>query len=269
MHFPHIRLKPTKKIQVGFDITEATKDIQIPEESKLLASRMQNSKKTSDKFDMDLMITYDDHMVFGFDYFSKGKKVIIPELNPVTIFYSNAVMSHRKLQHTKEILLMESPTISNLKVPTDPQKFGNFFQLASNCLINLQSALESFANRTIPEDFEFINKLGKNFKPNIDHKLNTTIPEIKNNYFKKVNRKDTNIIRRIIDLRNDIIHLKPASEATNTKYKDVYKRLIGFEFTKAIIATRNYINFYEQNLIEECPCGKEFFYEFHETDKEL
>ncbi|MCH2218630.1 MAG: hypothetical protein MK076_11300, partial [Flavobacteriales bacterium] len=89
----------------------------------------------------------------------------------------------------------------------------------------------------------------------------------KQNFFKKVHRKDYNTLRRIIKLRNDIIHLHPIKDNTNTKYKDVYKRLIGFEFLDAILATRKYVNFYEPNLIEECPCGKEFFYEIHEIEK--
>ena len=267
MHFTHIRLKPTKRIQTNFDIVEATKDLPIPPESKEFAKEYLNSKKTSDQFDFDLMLVYEREFIYGFDYKVGEDKIIIPEINPVTIFYSNAIMSHRKLQHTREELFKESPTVKNYAKPIDPSKFGYFFKLASNCIINLQSALESFANRIIPAEYEFLDKNGYNFKPSVLHKIYKTIPEIENKKFKKKSGKENNILKLIIELRNDIIHLKPADEITNTKYKDVYKRLIRFNFTKAIIAVRNYINFYELDLIEECPCGKEFFYEIHEISK--
>lgn len=267
MHLTHIKFKPTKRHGIIFHPKEFD-DIEVPKESVAFAKRVLNSKKTIDKFGQDLMLMYEDEVVYGFDLYNSGDKIIIPEINPATIFYSNAVMSYRNLILKRKSLLNDSPTLKNHKKPTDPNIFGHFFQLATNCLINLQSALESFANRSIPENHEFKNKQGNEFKPTLVHKLNITVPELNDNYFKKVHKKDNNIIRRLIELRNEIVHLKPAEENTNTKYKDVYRRLIGFEFLDAIHAVKKYINFYESNLIEECSCGKEYFYGFNFIDKD-
>ena len=139
MHFTHIKLKPTKKYTTDFDVAEATKDVPIPKESQEFAKEYLKSKKTSDQFDYDLMLIYDREVVFGFDFLYENQKVLIPEINPVTIFYSNAIMSHRKLLEFRHELLTTSPTAKNYKIPLDPKKFGNFFQLASNCIVNLQS----------------------------------------------------------------------------------------------------------------------------------
>ncbi|CAL2101672.1 conserved protein of unknown function [Tenacibaculum sp. 190130A14a] len=266
MHLTHIKFKPTKRHKLNFHPKELD-DTKMSKESKDFAEKIISSKKTVDQFDQDLIIMFENEVIYGFDLYNGKDKIIIPEINPVTIFYSNAIMSYRNLILKKDSLLNESPTLNNFNIPIDPNKFGHFFQLASNCIINLQSALESFANRSIPEDYEFKNKDGKKFKPSLGHKLNKTVPELNQNYFKRVYPKENNIIRRLIGLRNEIIHLKPAEEKTNTKYKEVYRRLIGFEFLGAIRAVKKFINFYESNLIEECTCGKEYFYDFSIVDK--
>lgn len=260
-HFTHKKLKPTKKHDIDFDPSKLVADSEIPEESKKFVKKYQNSKKLSDEFEQDLMIGFEDRFIYGFDYLYQNDKIIIPELNPVMIFYSNAEMSHRKLIEYRKELLENSPTIKNYKKSTiDPNKFGNFFRMASNCIINLQSTLESFVNRTIPEDRQFIDKNGEKFDPTIFHKLDKVLPDLKGIKFKKHNYQ----IRKLIELRNEIIHLKPAEELTNTKYKIVYRRMLKFDYTEAILAVGNYVNFYEPNLIEECICGREFYFDMHE-----
>src|SRR5690606_38603879 len=120
--------------------------------------------------------------------------------------------------------------------------FGNFFQLASNCIINLQATVESFANRVIPDDYPFEDTNGTTFYPSIIDKLNIALPEIKGKRFRTKFKKDNYTVRQIIELRNAIVHLKPA-EDTNTGYKILYRKLISFNYAKAISAVRNFINF--------------------------
>ncbi len=148
----------------------------------------------------------------------------------------------------------------------NPNHFGIFFQLAINCVINLQSTVESFVNRQIPEGHKSVDENGNEFDPSIFYKLNKILPEIKKIFMSEF-KQHNNRIRKIIELRNEIIHLKPTAETTNTKYKDVYRKLLNFDFTKSIISVKKLVNFYEPNLIEECSCGKEFFYEINEIIK--
>jgi len=211
-----------------------------------------------------MYIMFEDSIIYGFDYLHKKDKIIIPEINPVTIFYSNALMSHRKLIDFRENLYNNSPTLKNQKKPIDTSLFANFFQLASNCLINLQSTLESFANRLIPENYPFIDKNGDSFEPSIFHKLDTALPKIKNIRFKSKYKRDNKRIRDLIELRNDLIHLEPIKEDMMVKYKDFYRRMLKFDYTQAISSVEKYVNFYEPNLIESCSCGKEFYYNIYE-----
>ncbi|HJR99960.1 MAG TPA: hypothetical protein VJ780_03405, partial [Flavobacterium sp.] len=133
-----------------------------------------------------------------------------------------------------------------------------YFQLTINCIINLQATLESFANRIIPEDYLYLNKFGDPVQRTVTYKLNTVIPIIKKIDFQQRKHRKYNIcIDKLIQLRNDIIHLKP-TQKTNTAYKHVYRDLLNFDYQKAILSVKTFINFYEPNLIEECACGNNY-----------
>ncbi len=264
MHFTHIKLKPTQRFEINIDPRDTFNNADIPEESEELVKSYKKSKKLLDDYNKDLTIVFDNELIFGFDFLHDGQKFIIPEINPTTIFYSNAVMSHKKLIAFREELYKNSPTLNDFQKPINPNHFGDFFKLASNCIINLQSTLESFANRVIPDKYEHIDKLGNKFEPSIFHKLDSTLPIIKNKKFNKSHNKNNQLIRKIIELRNDIIHLKPIGEHTNTQYKKVYRRLLKFDYTKAIISVKKLVNFYEPSLLEECECGKELYYDVTE-----
>lgn len=267
MHFTHIKLKPTKKIAKNFSMADAVKNIELPEESKQLARTFYKTNKLSDDLGYDLLLEFDDSIIYAFDYLINKNKIIIPELNPTTIFYSNAVMFHRNLMESKRILFEKSPNIRQLKNSIDPEIFGTFFQFAVNCLINLQSAIESFANRQIPENY-FINEKGEEYDVSIFHKIDTVLPEITERKFKREFKQDNFRVRKVIELRNEIIHLKPVRDTTNTQYKDTYRKMIKFDFPRAILAVRNFVNFYESELIEECICGKEYFYDLQIKEKD-
>ncbi|MFD0992004.1 hypothetical protein [Tenacibaculum geojense] len=267
MHFTHIKLKPTKKINKDFNLTDAVKDIEIPEESKQDSKKFHKTNKLSDELGWDLLIEFEDSIIYAFDYLNVKEKVIIPELNPTTIFYSNAIMFHRNLITTKKNLLEKSPTLKELHKPIDPKIFGNFFQFATNCIINLQSTIESFANRQIPDNY-FINEKGEEYDVSIFHKIDTVLPVIKGKKFKREFKRDNFRVRKVIELRNEIIHLKPIKDSTNTQYKATYRKMIKFDFTRAIIAVKKFVNFYEPELIEECICGKEYYYDLEIKEKE-
>jgi len=127
-------------------------------------------------------------------------------------------------------------------------------------VINLQAALESFANNVIPENYPYLDKLGNPVNKTVTYKLYNALPKIKKTDFQlKKNRKHNITIDKLIKLRNDIVHLKPVSN-TNTGYKSVYRDLLNFDFAKALLSVKTFINFYEPNLIEECICENDFYF---------
>tara|TARA_R110001583_G_scaffold194693_1_gene366277 strand:+ start:207 stop:1016 length:810 start_codon:yes stop_codon:yes gene_type:complete len=264
MHLTHIKLKPTTKIDLNFDTSEIGKGIESPKAAIEESKEYLKSNKHSDFYNKDLMVVVDQQLIYVFDYAIGKEKIFIPEINPTTIFYSNAVMSHRRLVSFKKDLFENSPTVKNLNKRVNPNLFGNFFQLASNCIVNLQAALESFANRQIPDNHTFMDVNGKEFEPSVFHKLDKALPEIKGKRFKSKFKKYNFLVRKVIELRNEIIHLTPIEETTNTKYKSTYRKLLSFDYSEAIISVEKLINFYEPDLIEKCDCGKELYYDIEE-----
>lgn len=263
----HITLKPSKEYKIKLDPNELKK-IDIPEDSKSFIQKYMTSQQLSDEDNLDIMMVLEDRITFGFDYLHGKTKRFVIEINPVTIFYSNAVMSFGLLQEYRNLLLSQSQEVSQIgknSTPFDLSHAGIYFQLAINCIINLQASLESFANRIIPENYHYLDKKGNPVIPTVTFKLYNAIPKLKNIDFQQRKHRKYNLsIDKLIKLRNDIIHLKPSGE-TNTGYKGVYRDLLNFDYTKAKLAVKTFINFYEPNLIEECSCGNDYY--FHPAHK--
>src|SRR5688572_17027870 len=109
----HIKLKPSKEFKLKFDPKEL-KVIKIPEESKAFIREYIKSDKLSDDHNLDMMVMLDDKIIFGFDYlFGKTKRLVI-EINPVTVFYANAIMSFGMLQHYRNSFLSQCQDISQI-----------------------------------------------------------------------------------------------------------------------------------------------------------
>lgn len=258
----HIKLKPNKQFEINFNPNDLNDEI-VPEESKKISKNYMVSKKLAEDENYDLMLMFENHVAYGFDYLHEKTKKIIVEINPATIFYANSIMSHGNLNHYKELLLSQSQDILNLKNKSEPLNLthsGIYFQLAINCVINLQATLESYANSVIPENYPYLDKSGNPVNKTVTYKLYNALPKVKEIDFQQRKNKKYNItIDKLIKLRNDIIHLKPVSN-TNTGYKSVYRDLLNFDFAKALLSVKTFINFYEPNLLEECTCGNEFYF---------
>ncbi|MGL2999145.1 hypothetical protein [Flavobacterium sp. RSSB_23] len=256
----HVRLKPSKEFEIDFHPSELDYS-NIPKESKKYSQEYLSSNKLAEHENFDIMIMLESKVIYGYDYIYQNKKLILPEVDPITIFFSNAVMSYGRLQHYKIKLLEESSKADETGMSLDLNLSGDFFQPAINCIINLQASLESFANRIIPEDYLFIDKTGNKIFPTVSYKLYNVVPKIKLIDFKQAkNKKHNKAIDKLIQLRNDIIHLKPA-EKTNTGYKGTYREILDFDFIRAFNAVKSYINFYQENLVSECPCGNDYFFD--------
>jgi hypothetical protein len=258
----HIKLKASTEIKIGFNPKELDDRI-VPEESKNFAQRYLSSNKLAEDENLDIMMMFEDKIVFGFDYLHEGKKRIVVEINPVTIFFSNSVMSFGMLNKYKKVLLSQSSEVGKINdsEPVNLSHYGMFFQLAINCIINLQATLESLANRIIPVTYPFLDKTGNPVDRTVTYKLFNAIPNVKKiDFQKKSNRKHNIAIDKLIKIRNNIIHLKPKTE-TNTGYKGVYRELLDFDYSKTVTAVKTFVNFYEPNLIEECLCGIDFYFD--------
>jgi len=258
----HIVLKATKRITTTSNISKVKNEVELPEKSKKFINEYMTTDKLSDELDKDLALVFENDIIFGFDYLHNGKKLVIPEINPILIFYSNALMSLKLLYRYKENLLSKSQDAKNLKGKVDFKVFGDFFQFAVNTIINLQVTFETFLNYVIQEDYVYLSTNGKVIKrPTIYDKIDIAVVDIKGKSFQKNFEVSYTIIKELIQLRNDIIHLKPIVGQTNTRYKKLFRRVIDFEYQLSAEAIAEYLNYYEPELVENCPCGKDFYFD--------
>jgi hypothetical protein len=252
---PHTLLKPTTFIKSSDSLSGITNE-KAPESSKQMAKEYSRNNKMSDSIGKVLFTVHKSGVSFSFDAVKEKNKIIVPEINPVLVFFSNAEMFIRASVIQQNNLFDKPPGFKGVKGVT-VNDFGNYFRPAVNCIINLQAALESFVNSKIPITYD------KNEDPinfSIFHKLDNLLPERSLKNFSsftgaKSHRKR---IREIIELRNEVIHLTPNYSSPRI-YQDVYRRLIKFDFLKSLNSVKSFINFYEENLIQEC-CGDEYYY---------
>jgi len=214
--------------------------------------------KLSDEYGFQIMIQVDNNVMSAFDYIFDNKKVIIPEVNPSLIFYSNAQMLLEKLIEYRLKLLENSPLANSIqKAIIDHKLFGHYFQYATNFIFNLQCSIENFLNYSIREH-KILSKKGDVIeRPNIFQKIDFGIVQVKNLDFGTYDIDQLNSVKELITLRNKIIHLKPEAN-TMSKYKDVYRDVLDLNYIEALNSVKEFMNFYEPNLIEECTCGKNY-----------
>ncbi|MPS71627.1 MAG: hypothetical protein E2590_00570 [Chryseobacterium sp.] len=255
----HIGLKYSKQIKLDSDSIKSFLNNKPSEKGKKIMDDYLKNNNYAEESDYDLVLTTKDSLIFGFDFLHNGKKLMMPEINPITIYFSNAIMSNVQIGKYKKILISDAK-----KGISQIHSFGNFFQLAFNCIMNLQSSIEVFVNLIIQENnYVFLKKDGTQRTGiiNIHDKINIALPQILSKNFKINFENEYSQIEDLIKLRNDLIHLKPETEITNTKYKIPYRKVIEFNFDKTIIAVKKFINYYEPNLIEECNCGVNFYFD--------
>lgn len=268
----HIKPKAITVIKTSFD-HNGIPDLPPEKRSRKKANDFINSKSYNDEMDL-AMITSNGHVIFGFDYLHNEKKKIIPELDPSVIYFSSAQLFSKMIYDYRNQLIRDTASLDEImqgktrqSVDDIMKRFEVFFQFASSYIIMLNASLEAFVNKMIPINYTYTAKDGieKDFewihRQSIDFKTKKIIPNCtKKDYVTEYKSKYQEILA-VKKFRNELIHLSPKNKITNTKYKDFYRKVIDFNYSEAIYSIRHYINYHQENLIEECPCHNEFYFD--------
>jgi hypothetical protein len=269
----HIKPKNTKTIKVNFSTNEISSENNPPESNKIAHDYL-SSKTYSD---WDIMIQEDNKLIFGFDYLYKNEMRYIPELDPSIVYFSSAQLFRKKIYHYKRELLQNTPFIAdmdkiNTPISTVMRQFEVFFQFASSYIIMLNSSLEAFINKTIHIDYTYTTKGKKGKEKDINWilksaffstKIEEIIPDCTGKNFTSEFPKKYDSIKELKKIRNELIHLSPKTDISVTKYKEFYRKVIDFPYNESIYSVRDYINYHEENLIEECQCGQDFHFDIN------
>jgi hypothetical protein len=145
--------------------------------------------------------------------------------------------------------------------------FHAYFMHSSGFILNLFIAIEAFSNHLIPEEYKYVkptrtctemyNKEEILRNISFDEKIKKVIPEIKNQSFHEKHGHLFDHLLKLKEFRDEIMHTKP-SNGKSFKYQGLFVRALDFNYHSTIYAARDFINFYEPNLIEECGCGQDF-----------
>ena len=144
------------------------------------------------------------------------------------------------------------------------QLFYGFFGLSSNFVTQLMTALEAFVNQKIPLDHKYQKDEGNKFTKtynkdqiqrwvSLDDKISDILNVVDNKSFAKHYPNRQIHIDNLKDLRDNIVHTKSGIAFEN--YTELFKKALNFKYNEAIEAVRDFINYYDLNLIEPCPCG--------------
>lgn len=170
-----------------------------------------------------------------------------PEPNPVVLFYQTAISNLQKGKELKKKLLSKERLL-DYNFYND--NYCDFFKHNSSGVIFLTMTIESFINQLLPETHNDRAKSEMEYD-RLKDKISDLVQGITKIDFKKTNHEDYNRLCDLIELRNDLVHLKKASKENLTFYQSLMKRVLDFDCDKMANAVFEYVNTIIPQYFEE------------------
>ena len=234
--------KFVNKIKVDWTYDDLIKNIELP----------QNPPDFSNA-DQAYFFTQDKNIVQGFLYLHNNKPVVIPEPEPSILYFANSSrIIDNIIENRNEVFKL----IGIENVHKIDLLFSDFFLDAFNFIINLFASIEAFHNSVIPEKFTYRDKKRLLNREKIqrfathDLKAESIIPRIFEKSFIKENEDKYSVISKLKEIRDNLIHTKNQSKNWAASYRDIFRDLLSFDYEKALNYTKDYMNYYKDNWIE-------------------
>ena len=255
-------IKKKLLFQRKLDDKEYAKFMETPDHAEIVQDLAKND--FSDYY--ALAVTSKKYLIQKFKYKRNNKIYLIPEPNPIVIYFSNAQAFLKGIneERNKLFILLETKNIDQGKIINS---FYSFYSSVSNFIISLFNSIEAFINLKIPDDFKYDRILKKNTETfnseqvkrhiQIEEKIKQVIPEILGG--KKFHQEFSDKYEKILELKNfrdSIVHTKSEALLKPNYYQSIFTTSLDFDCSQIIHVVRDFINYYENGLIEECDCGK-------------
>ncbi len=213
----------------------------------------------------------EDNSYLGFIYKDKTRRenyVINIPVMPM-VFFDSAYTSNLHLRIAKEKLLdgLATGNIDGMYYPAIDHNIYRFIGYSTSTIILLCNSLECFANEMIARNKYVYTNVLKHKKELYDHTQIQNNIDFKTKLFKILpavfNKKpDPNslflqTIHQLIDLRNDITHLK-LEENLFVERSGITRRLLSYDHDKSLLAVRKFVNYFVPNYLQDCDCEGEF-----------
>jgi len=254
-----------KKFLVSKDVTDD--GYEFMQKQKPTEENIEKYKAGDFKDYIPHLLTDKKTFIQCFKYTKDNKTFIIPEPNPIVIYFSNAQVNLADIYESKEKLMT---ALNNNKGDLSDvmNSFYIFFGHVSNYVTSLFNSLEAFLNHQIPNDFEYkriskknteiYNKEQVQRQIQFEEKIKKVIPQIKNKSFHRHYSHKFEIILNFKEFRDEIVHTKVDMKTAPNYYKDLFTKSLDFDFNKTIYTVKDYLNYYEPDLIIKCDCGADY-----------
>lgn len=214
----------------------------------------------------NIIIDTSDHgLLFAFIYNDNGNHITIPLPDFTLVYFDNAYKLNNDRKDKKKEMLSKLRDVKSFS-EMNGEILYNFYGQSSSCIINLFTAIESFINHLLPENKTYSevknNRTELYSKKQIQEhiqfwdKLKKVLPQFyKKNFFLKSTPTNEHIVR-LKELRDKIVHTK--SDDTGELQIELFRQILNFKYDETISAVAKFMNFYEENYIEDCPCNSDF-----------
>lgn len=218
--------------------------------------------------DMTTFVLTETNTIFqAFPYRYQGQDRLIPEPDPVLVYFHSAYLNYRDIEEKRKAILktLLAPKLAEPMI----NELYEFFGLTSGFVIFLFTAMEAFVNRSIPEKYEYSKKDNRKTevynKKQIEEylpfmeKVKDILPSITGKNFQKNFPIKFTRIENLKEFRDSIIHTKTSKQG-QSPYDYLYKKALEFKYEEAIVAVADYCNYYhpDGNYIIECDCNHEW-----------
>lgn len=256
----HLVKKYVKSIKVGDDVVDVIDNAPIDEK---VLSGISESKMAGY---YAMAMTDDNQLVQTFKYVNDGNVFLIPEPDPIIIYFDTARHFHKTIDQRKSDLFskLSSQGFNFNAVHGD---FYWYFSTACNYAIFLFLSIEAFVNKTIPNDFEYRKQIQNRKTELYDknqiqrsieflEKIKSVLPTATNKNFVQEFAHKYELIKKLKEFRDEIVHTKSfEGKSSPNFYEKLFVTSLDFEFEETLFAARDFINYYQPDLIEECKCG--------------
>lgn len=256
----HIRRKFLKADKVNFDTKRFLDSVTISEDVSIAYKVIENDNY------YPVIITEQNELIQAFLYQGPTEnKFIVPEPNFITVYFDIAQSQIRHAQLAKAELL------TNIGRNGDVGKTLNYSHtfLHHSCIsvVFMFSAVEAFINLLLPVDKEYI-RVDKNSTSHFSHeqiqigipieeKIKCVLPQFLGRSFHIDHSHKYEGIIRLKEMRNEIAHTKANSKNNNKNfYRLIFTNLLNFDLESALHHAKDFINYFQLELIEECNCGR-------------
>lgn len=247
-------------------------EVSIPKEiiDKYILPNQQLSQEDVDRFKLskeNVAFLLTDTTAFqAFPYKYQGKTRLIPEPDPVLVYFHLAYVNYRQISEKRKVILQ--PLLDPVMGEPMINEWYEYFGLTTGFVIYLFTTIEAFINRSIPADYKYDRPGTKSTEIYNKHqieefiafneKIKTVLPKAVLKDFYKDHPPTAQYLTNLKEFRDAIMHTKTSKVGGSYDY--LFKKALEFKYEETINAVAKFCNYYhpDGNYIVECDCQQDW-----------